>query len=233
MPAPILRMLTAGCAVLLLTAAGCSDDGGSKEPAGEDLGARLAAAKSVIDDAPSVGFSISTDTLPSGVNGLLEAEGTGTTAPAFDGTARVSAGSTLDAEVISVDGTVYAKVGFVPTFVEIDPATIGAPDPAQFFDPEQGVSSLLVATEGLAEGEAERDGEEVLTTITGTLPGERLKALLPTADEAGEFEVSYRLNDEDLLRGAVITGPFYAGSDDVTYDLTIDPSDESVEITAP
>jgi len=233
MPVPIRRILTAGCAAVLLSIAGCSGDGDSEEPAGEDVEARLAAAKAVIDEAPSVDFSISTDALPSGVNGLLAAEGTGTSDPAFDGTAKVSAGSTIDAEVISVDDTVYAKVGFVPDFVEIDPALIGAPDPAVFFDTEDGVSSLLVATEDAAEGEAERDGEAVLTTITGTLPGELLKTLLPTADETGAFDVTYRLDDDDVLRGAVITGPFYEGSDDVTYDLSVDPSEESVQITAP
>jgi lipoprotein LprG len=120
-----------------------------RTPSPED---RLADAKALIDDAPSVDFSIVTESLPSGVNGLLEAEGTGTNAPAFDGTARVSAGAAVDAEVISVDGTVYAKIGFVPTFVELDPATIGAPDPADFFDIEEGVSSLLVATDDIEEG---------------------------------------------------------------------------------
>jgi lipoprotein LprG len=132
-----------------------------------------------------------------------------------------------------VDDTVYAKVGFTPTFLEIDPSTLGAPDPADFFDTESGVSSLLVATEDPQAGEDERDGEDVLTTITGTLPGGLLAELLPTADEAGRFDVSYRLTEEDLLRGATIAGPFYEGSDDVTYDLTVEPSDESVEITAP
>jgi lipoprotein LprG len=231
----VRRTLATSAAALLLSVTACSDEGGSEgeeeTPSPED---RLADAKALIDDAPSVDFTIVTKTLPSGINGLLEADGSGTNAPAFDGIARVSVrGAPVDAEVISVDGTVHAKVGFVPTFVELDPATIGAPDPADFFDTEEGVSSLLVATDDLEEGEAERDGEEVLTTITGTLQGELLKALLPTADEAGTFDVTYRLTEEDVLTGIEVTGPFYAGSDDVTYDLTIDPSDESVEITAP
>jgi lipoprotein LprG len=222
------------CASLLLVATGCSGDDSENKPEdeGEDVGARLAAAKSQIDEAPSVDFTIRTEELPSGVSGLLEAEGTGTSDPAFDGTARVNPGP-IDAEIISVDDTVYAKVGFTPTFLEIDPSALAAPDPADFFDTESGVSSLLVATEDPQAGEDERDGEDVLTTITGTLPGELLAALLPTADEAGLFDVSYRLTEDDLLRGATITGPFYEGSDDVTYDLTVDPSDETVEITAP
>jgi lipoprotein LprG len=222
------------CASLLLVVTGCSGDDPADDPEdeGEDLGARLATAKTQIDEAPSIDFTIRTDQLPSGVSGLLEAEGTGTSEPAFDGMVRVSPGP-IDAEVISVDDTVYAKVGFTPAFLEVEPSTLNAPDPADFFDPETGVSSLLVATEDPQAGEDERDGEDVLTTVTGTLPGEPLAALLPTADEAGQFDVSYRLTEDDLLRGATITGPFYEGSDDVTYDLTVEPSDETVEITAP
>lgn len=233
MPHAFRRTAALCCATLLLAVTGCTDDEGEAAPEGEDLEARLAAAKTQIDEAPSVDFTIATDELPSGVNGLLEAAGTGTSEPAFDGTARVSAGAAVDADVISVDDSVYAKVGFAPAFIELDPATLGAPDPADFFDPDDGVSSLLVATEDVAGGEDEREGEEVFTTITGTLPGELMTGLLPTADETGTFDVSYRLSDDDLLRGATITGPFYAGSADVTYDLTIDPSDETVEITAP
>jgi lipoprotein LprG len=230
------RAATAASLTLLLALGACSGDDGGSEGSGDDgadLQDRLGAAKTLIDEAESVDFEISTDSLPSGVKGLLEAEGTGTSAPAFDGTARVVVGSAVDAEVVSVDGTVHAKVGFTPMFVELDPASIGAPDPAIFFDTEEGVSSLLVATEDLEAGEQERDGEDVLTTVTGTLPGELLKAMLPTADEAGDFDVTYRLTDDDVLRSATISGPFYSGADDVTYDLTIEPSDEAVDITAP
>lgn len=235
MPHALRRTCATSLAALLMTIAGCTDDGGSDgatedEP---DLDARLANAKSQIDEAPSIDFTIATESLPSGVTGLVEAEGTGTNAPAFDGTAQVSANGGVTAEVVSVAGDVYVKTDFTPDFIALDPAQLGAPDPAVFFDTEVGVSSLLVATEDLAEGEAERDGEEVLDTITGTLPGERLQVLLPTADAAGDFDVTYRLADDDVLRGALITGPFYADSPDVTYDVVVDPSAESVEITAP
>lgn len=228
------RTTVSACLTVLLGLTACTGDG--DEPSGgdgPDPQERLSAAKTQIDEAESIDFTIGTDSLPSGVQGLLAAEGTGTTAPAFEGTARVSAGGTIDADVVSVDGTVHAKIGFAPVFVELDPASIGAPDPAVFFDTETGVSSLLVATEDLSVGEQQRDGEDVLSTITGTLPGELLEALLPTADGDGSFAVTYRLDEDDTLRGATITGPFYGSAGDVSYDLTVDPSDEPVEITAP
>jgi lipoprotein LprG len=233
MPIALRRTAAAVCAAGVLALSGCADSEDSGED-GREPAERLTNAKSLIDEAASIDFTISTDELPSGVPGLLEAEGTGTSEPAFDGTARVSAAGGVDADVISVDGEVYVKTGFTPVFVELDPAKLGAPDPAAFFDPDSGVSSLLVATEDLQEGEAERDGEDVLSTITGTLPGDLLKALLPTADETGTFDVTYRLTEEeDVLRGALITGPFYAGSDDVAYDISLELSTESVKITAP
>lgn len=233
MPIALRRTAAVVSAAAVLALSGCADSEDSGED-GRDPAERLANAKSLIDEAASIDFTITTDELPPDVPGLLEAEGTGTNDPAFDGTARVSAAGGVDAEVISVDGEVYVKTGFTPVFVELDPAELGAPDPAAFFDPESGVSSLLVATEDLEEGEAVRDGEEVLSTITGTLSGDRLEALLPTADPAGTFDVTYRLTEEeDVLSGALITGPFYAGSDDVTYDISLDASTESVEITAP
>jgi lipoprotein LprG len=233
MPIALRRTAAVVCAAAVLALSGCADSGDSGED-GPDPAERLTNAKSLIDEAASIDFTISTDELPSDVPGLLEAEGTGTSEPAFDGTARVSAAGGVDADVISVDGEVYVKTGFTPVFVELDPAELGAPDPAAFFDPDSGVSSLLVATEELEEGEAVRDGEDVLSTITGTLSGDRLKALLPTADEAGTFDVTYRLTEEeDILRGALITGPFYAGSDDVAYDISLELSTESVKITAP
>lgn len=232
MPFALRRTSVALCAATVLAVSACADSSDSGND-GVDAETRLAEARAVLDEAASVYFTISTDELPSDVDGLLEAEGTGTSAPAFDGDVRVTAAGGVDAEVISVDGQVYAKTGFTPVFVELEPETLGAPDPAVFFDPDSGVSSLLAGTEELQEGEDERDGEEVLSTITGTLPGDLLETLLPTADPAGTFDVTYRLTEDNELSGALIAGPFYAGSDDVTYDLSFDASDESVEITAP
>ena len=73
----------------------------------------------------------------------------------------------------------------------------------------------------------------MLTAVSGTLPGSVVDALIPSADEDATFDVEFRLTDDDELRDATITGPFYPDADDVTYDLTVEPSDESVDITAP
>lgn len=220
---------------LLLLVAGCTDDGGGGNDEDEtSVQDRLAAARATLDEAESIDFSIATDELPSGVRGLLFAAGTGIPAPAFEGDVTVSLGTTIDAEVIAFDDVVYADSPLIPGgFTEVDPADLGAPNPADLFDTETGVSNLLTSTQDPEAGEESRDGEDVLTTISGMLPGDLLTALIPTADEAGEFTVIYRLDEDDALHDAQITGPFYGDSGDVTYDLGVDPSDESVDITAP
>jgi hypothetical protein len=122
------------------------------------------------------------------------------------------AGAQQDAEVVSVDGEVQAKLGFAPAFVPVDPASLGAPDPAAFFDNETGVSNFLSSTADPVEGEETRDGEDVLSSISGTLPGDVVKEVVPTADAGGTFDVTYALTDDDVLRSARITGPFYPGA---------------------
>ena len=219
--------------MLALPVAGCTDDGGPDEPVG-DVQDRLDAAKATLDDAASISIDLSTDALPDGTTGLLSATGVGTHDPAFDGDVTVAvAGAEQDAEVVAVDGEVQAKLGFTPDYIPVDPASLGAPDPANFFSRETGVSNFLASTVDPVEGEQTRDGEEVLTQVTGSLPGDVVKDVVPTADANAEFDVIYDLSDDDVLRSATITGPFYPGGEDVTYDLTAEASDEAVTITAP
>ncbi len=234
MPLPRLARAGAVGACLLLLAACSGDDGGGGDT-GDDLGQRLETARAGLDDAESLQIRLATDALPDGTQGLVEADGVGNHEPAFEGTVTVVARGfgQVDAELVSVGGEVVAKIGFVPDFTPIDPGDYGAPDPAQLVAAEGGVSSWLTASEDLEEGEQSRDGEDVLTTVGGTLPGEVVRELIPSADAAADFTVAYRLTDEDVLRDATIEGPFYAGGDDVTYSLDVAPSDEPVEITLP
>jgi lipoprotein LprG len=222
-------LVVGGTAVLGLT--GCGDDEGDPP---EDLQGRLDNAKQSMDEAESIEFTMSTDDLPDGVIGLLNAEGVGTHDPAFEGEVQVAtAGTSVSADLISVGGDVYAKIAFAPAYIALDPADYGAPDPAALLDRETGVSTFLTETDDVAGGEQTREGEEVLTTISGTLPGEVVQSLIPSAEAGAEFDVEYRLTDGDELRTAVITGPFYPDAEDVTYSLSLDPSDETVEITPP
>ena len=83
---------------------------------------------------------------------------------------------------------------------------------------------MLVKTKGL-RGRQVRDGKDVLTTITGHHPGHVGRAILPSADTQRTFTVTYRLTDDNELRDASLTGPFYAGVADVTYTVELTTSD--------
>jgi len=231
------RVLAATCTAVLasIALASCTGDDGGGSGDGEDLDARMESARESLDSAESIDLHLSTDSLPDGVQGLLDADGVGNHDPAFEGTVSVVAGGlgTIDADVVAVDGEVYAELPFTGSFAPIDPDQYGAPDPAALVDAEGGVSGWLTDSEELESAGESRDGEDVLTAVSGTLPGSVVDALIPSADEEATFEVEFRLTDDDELRDATITGPFYPDADDVTYDLTVEPSDESVDISAP
>lgn len=215
---------------LLLLASACS---GSGEP-DESPEERLAAAKTVLDETPGLTLSIEADRLPPGVTGLSAGEGVATHDPAFEGTLQVTgSGVSAEVEVVAVDGVVWAQLPFRQDFVEIDPADYGAPDPAELMATEGGLSSLLTEAEGVEEGEQARDGETVLTTYTGTVPGEAVDALLPSADPEADFDATFSLDDEDRLTRVELTGPFYPAADAVTYVVGLSDYGTEQEIVAP
>lgn len=209
----------------------CADSGGAQE---ETPAEQLAAAKATLDETSGVHIRLVTDKLPAGVDGLLSAEGVGTPDPAFEGGIKVAAsGITADAAVVAVDDVVYAKLPFTTTFVEIDPADYGAPDPAALMRPDGGLSSLLTAAEDVEEGEQVRDGQVVLSKLTGTVPGEAVAAVIPSASPDRDFDASFTIDDSDQLNQVVLTGPFYPGADEVTYTVTFDQYGVEKDIQAP
>jgi lipoprotein LprG len=216
--------------VLGLTLSACkgSDSGSSgKSPQG-----RLAAAKKTFDTADYIGFTLSTGDLPDGLQGLLSATGTGTHDPAFTGSVKVQTKvADITAPLVAVDSSVYAKLPFVG-WNKIDPADYGAPDPANLMDPDVGVSSLFTATQSPKAGASQRSGDQVLTTIDGTLPASAVKHVFRSAGTA-DFDVAYTLSADDSVNSAKITGPFYDGSDDVTYTISFDLKAAKVAIQAP
>ncbi len=226
------RLLAILAAALFL--AGCQGDSEPKKADTSELQKRLSAARAVIDEAETVEVSLATKSLPDGITGVLSATGQGNHSPAFKGKVKVvTGGSTLSADVVSAEGTLKAKTSFSPLYLEIDPDSLGAPDPAALLDAETGVTRILEQTTSLEEGEKSRDGSDVLTTITGSLPGNVVSTIIPSADEAKSFSVTYRLTDEDELRDATLTGPFYPQGGNVTYTVKLTTSDEPVTIKVP
>ena len=115
----------------------------------------LAEAKKNLDTTTGVHILLSTDKLPTGVSGLLKADGVGTHDPAFEGDIKVSVGGVLaDAKVVATGGDVYAKLPFTTKFTKIDPARFGAPDPAVLMSDSGGLSSVLTVCDGRQGGQA-------------------------------------------------------------------------------
>lgn len=214
--------------------AACGSSGDDSET--NDPQARLATAQSALDDAERLDFTLTIKgDLPNGVSGLESADGFGNRTPAFEGDVTVSTGgASVDAEIVALAGTVWAKLSFSPVFMTIDPADYGAPDPAVLIGPHGGGLVSLLSATTVTGTSSSRDGRDVLTSIEGTVAGSDIVELLPASDPDATFKVTYRLTDDDELRDLTVTGPFYGGSDrDVTYVVTIEASDEPADISAP
>lgn len=195
---------------------------------------QLAAAKAKLDAATSMHLTLRSSGIPASVDGALGADGSGTHAPAFKGTldARIS-GFEAKVDVVSIDKLLYVKLPFTTQFVQADPKTYNAPDPAQLFATSGGITSLLTATTNPVEGAKIRVGPDVLQTITGTLPGATVARLLNIGDATQTFHVTYGITDSGgQLRTVTMTGPFYKGATS-TYTLTLDQYGAPVEIIKP
>lgn len=225
------RAVVAGVVPLLLVAA-CSGD---EDPAGDaDPRTVLSSAKEALDETSGVHLALSTPEMPDGVSGLTKAEGILTAQPAFEGEIDiVYSGFSGSIPVTAVNGKVYAKLPFTQSFNPVDPAAYGAPDPARLIDPEGGVSSWLTRATGIERGEAARDGDDVLTSYRGRLPGSAVDSAIPSADEGAEFDATFTIDEDGRLRQASVTGPFYQGDPSLTYDVTLTEYGTDKEIVAP
>lgn len=208
-----------------------ADDDGTASPAEV-----MAFAKAKLDETSGVTLSLATEDERAEGDFLKHAEGTVTSTPAFQGTA---GGRFLNFEqdsvgVRSVDGTFYVEVP-VLGWQTFEPADLCAPDPALLLDPATGVANILTAAEGLEEGKptrSETDNSVIVTPYDGTVAGSVIKKILPCAP-GDEFDVTFTLTDDGLLRAAAITGEFFKGDAPVTYTFDISAYDVEQDITAP
>ena len=216
--------------VAVLGACSSADSSPKKTTAAE----QLAVAKAKVDAATSMHLTLRSSGIPASVNGALGADGSGTHAPAFKGTldARIS-GFEAKVDVVAIDKLLYVKLPFTTDFTQVDPKTYNAPDPAQLFATEGGITSLMTATVKPVAGKKTRVGPDVLQTITGTLPGASVAKLLNIGDATKTFHVTYGLTDPGgELRTVTMTGPFYQGATS-TYTLTLDKYGAPVAISKP
>ena len=197
--------------------------------------AMLAQAKKTLDDTSGVHLTVTSDKIPPKETGLIGGEGDASHAPAFKGNIeiRIPVAGTLTIPVIAVDGKVWAKTPLSPKMGKINPKDFGAPDPAQVFATQGGLSSLLPATKSAKFGGKKRDGKDIVQTVTGTLPGTSVKKLLNFGNADATYAVVYQITDKGELRSAQLTGAFFKGSNDTSYTMGFTNYGEKVTVTAP
>ena len=213
--------------------AGCSSD----EPEGpaESAADLLERAKEHLDETSSAHFVLGSEGSPSSGPALVGGEGDIARPASFQGTLKVVAlGSTVDIQVVSVDGTVYAQLPFADGFEVIDPAQFGIGDPGALLDPETGISQLLAEAQSAELGEERRVDGEVVREVTAELPGDLVEQLLTSEDPSQAVDARFSVATESgELRRAELTGPFFTADEDATYTLELSDFGADVEITAP
>ena len=224
------RLVVALVAVLTaFTLTACGSSSSTTDPM-----QALKTAKAALDSTAGVHVSIVGTNVPSGQDGLTEAEGFITrTPPAFKGTGKGSfQGFSATVSAVAIGGKIYATLPVVgvQTF---SPSDLGFPDPAQLLNADTGLSSLLLKTTGLTAGGQSRTGannDVIVTTYSGSLSSTDLAKVLPV--KSGSFQVTYQIGSDGKLVGATVTGPFYAGAAS-TYTITLDQYGVAPTITAP
>ena len=221
---------------LALLATGCSGgDEGPDQPKPPDARAVLDRAKATLDAASSLRFAVTTPDPPAGAASLVSASGVAARPDKFQGDFKVSlGGATATVAVVSVGGTVYAKLPFAGGFQQVDPAQFGVADPGRLLDPSSGVSNLLTKAQNPKLGSKSRVGSEVVQRVSATIPGEAIAQILVSADATAPVEATFAVVDgTDQLREAVVKGPFFRTGLTSTLTILLDRYGEPVEISAP
>lgn len=217
--------------LLALTGCGGGSTAATKGKSTHDV---LALAKQKFDKARSVHLLLATKDTPTKGDAVLGADGTLTHQPAFEGKVTVVLGGfNAEVPVVSIGGKVYAKLPLTPKYVAIDPAEYSSPDPADFADPSTGISGLLLRLQGAKKAGQKRDGDQVLTTYTGTLTGDLVQPIIPSADKARSYATTVGIDQDGRISTLRITGGFFTHDGDVTYDVTFTDYDKNVKISAP
>ena len=105
---------------------------------------QLSAARAKVEQAKSMHLTLRSSGIPETADGILSADGDGTPAPAFKGTldARI-AGFQAKVEVVAIGPLLYLKLPFTTEFAQVDPKEYNAPNPAQLFATQGGITSLM------------------------------------------------------------------------------------------
>jgi len=208
---------------------------GSSKQYETDPRAVLVEAKRVLDNAPAVHFAL-TSTSAQGTGTLITgADGDAHRPDGFRGTLTVvQSGFNVTVHIISAQGYFFVQLPFTSSYEPTDPSKYGFGNPATLLDPNLGLSSLLTSAATAKMSDRDLLNGEELYEVDVTLPGDRVAALLTSADKTqavtGRIGVD---TGNHQIRRVVLTGPFFDKARTSTYTLVLDKYGENVSITPP
>ena len=219
---------------IALALAGC---GGSSRTYESDPQALLREAKAAVDGSGALHFKLASDgaTATGSTIVIKDGEGDAKRPDGFTGSFDVvRSGFALSLKVVSTGGTFYVQLPFTTGFARTDPSSYGFTDPGRLISPDVGLSSLLSSTHSASLGDRDRLGGEELYELDVTLPGQKVKDLLTSADPAPDVKGRIGINvDSHQVRRVVLTGPFFEKGKDATFTLMLTDYGESVSVTPP
>ena len=223
------RLLVVG--IVLAALAGC----GSSSNVPLDPAQLLRDAKQSVDSAPALHFALTSQGVTGNGTLITGGQGDAHRPNSFAGSLNVVvAGFPVTVNVVSTGGVFYAQTPLSPRYDKADPSAYGFGDPAQFLDPNHGLSSLLTSCSGAANKSADLLNGEQLDEVGCSIPGALVAALLTSADasQAVQATVGVAAGSHQLRRVALV-GPFFDKAHTSTFSVVLDKYGENVTITPP
>jgi lipoprotein LprG len=196
--------------------------------------ALLQKSRTVVDATPAIHFNLSSTNVSHSGTELTGGSGDLVRPDGLTGSFSISSsGLGATVAVVEAGGRFYAKLPFTTHYVVTTPESFGLRDPAQLLNPNTGLSPLLTSMAGVHTEGSRRISGELVTVISGTIPGREVPVL---PDLARSLPVSLTASIDprsDQLRQVTLAGPFTSATATTTYTVTLTDYGEHVKITAP
>ncbi|MBJ7594606.1 MAG: LppX_LprAFG lipoprotein [Candidatus Dormibacteraeota bacterium] len=223
------RLLVVGIVLTML--AGC----GSSTNATLDPAQLLRDAKQSIDSASALHFTLTSQGAVGNGTLITGGQGDARRPDSFTGSLSVvAAGFPVTVNVVSTGGVFYAQTPLTPRYERTDPSAYGFGDPAQFLDPNHGLSSLLTSCSGATNKSADLLNGEQLDEVGCSIPGALVAKLLTSADPSQAVQATVGVDaGTHQLRRVSLVGPFFDKAHASTFTVVLDKFGENVTITPP
>ena len=153
----------------------------------------------------------------------------------FRGTFQVSeSGLPVSVPLTVVNGNAYLRLPFSSSYIKVNLAKYGFPDPVNFFTSPGGLTAAFAKTAGLSYGGLARQGAATLWSVRGSLPDAVIAAALQMSRYATDVRVDYLINPRTgQLVAASMKGPFFTARQRTTVTIEFSDYGEKLSIRAP